>query len=302
MFIADDDMEGNAQMAQMATEALRTTTLNGSLKVRSARHSREHLKLQKLYAFVRGGQDPESSLFEACALFPQIAQHIEPHLGDPCKYAAWAYMAEAQAEKVGLLARITHELDILQGVDQAQSSLPLRQAARLGHVPLLKVLVEAGFDINGADTDHETKGCTALMWAILRGHDQAAELLVSAGANQHARDKSGDTALTLAALRPRGIPDFLQQHAGPATRVASAPTFQRQRFNSDVLLSTVIAHPEEEAKPAREEVLPTTTQPENESALQQEMNQLAQAGLSFGAPVCKGRKPTKGRARGGRRV
>eukprot|EP00656_Telonema_subtile_P052329 TRINITY_DN726_c0_g1_i4.p2 TRINITY_DN726_c0_g1~~TRINITY_DN726_c0_g1_i4.p2 ORF type:complete len:124 (-),score=19.24 TRINITY_DN726_c0_g1_i4:76-447(-) len=123
------------------------------------------------------------------------------------------------------------------------------------------------------------------MWALLRGHDAAAELLFSAGADLHVRDTCGDTALSLAALRPGGIPAFLLPHVNTAsaTRIAHEPTFG-DRFEPEML--AVIASLKKE-----------------ESGLQREMSQLAQAGLSFAAPpVSKGRKPTKGRARGQRRV
>ena len=72
----------------------------------------------------------------------------------------------------------------------------LRQAARDGNTNLCEALVRSAVPVDEADE----LGRTALMWAALGGHADAASHLVNVlGANLELRDAAGRTALALAA-------------------------------------------------------------------------------------------------------
>jgi ankyrin repeat protein len=64
-------------------------------------------------------------------------------------------------------------------------------AARQGHLPVVKTLVEAGADINLGDPD----GTTPLIIAIINFHYDVAAYLIEQGADVHAADGRGRTAL-----------------------------------------------------------------------------------------------------------
>lgn len=67
-------------------------------------------------------------------------------------------------------------------------------AAFKGSVPLAKVLVKAGADVNGVSPD----GKTALMLAALTNRTEMTKYLLEAGAKPATADKDGNTALKLA--------------------------------------------------------------------------------------------------------
>ena len=77
---------------------------------------------------------------------------------------------------------------------------PLVLASYLGDLPTTEVLVEAGADVNvGGGTG------TALMGVAFRGHHAIAQYLIDKGADVHAVNDQGMTALTFA--RMGGKPD-----------------------------------------------------------------------------------------------
>ncbi|AMV28371.1 Ankyrin repeats (3 copies) [Gemmata sp. SH-PL17] len=77
-------------------------------------------------------------------------------------------------------------------------------AAFKGSVPLAKLLVAAGADVNGAS---ET-GKTPLMLAALTGRTEMVEYLLCAGAKPDAADTAGNTPLSLA--RTQGAKDVVK--------------------------------------------------------------------------------------------
>ncbi|MCZ4279493.1 ankyrin repeat domain-containing protein [Kiloniella laminariae] len=69
-------------------------------------------------------------------------------------------------------------------------------AAEAGDAPVIKEMVEAGFDINSQDVD----GWTALMLAALNSHTSVAGFLIESGADQKITDGLGMTALMAASV------------------------------------------------------------------------------------------------------
>ena len=67
----------------------------------------------------------------------------------------------------------------------------LFDAARAGHLPMLREFIAAGYDLDTADA----KGYTALILAAYHGHAEAVDALLAAGANACAEDARGNTAL-----------------------------------------------------------------------------------------------------------
>ena len=57
-------------------------------------------------------------------------------------------------------------------------------AARTGKTDAMRVLLEAGANVNAKES---WGGTTALMWAVSEGHAEAARLLIDAGADVNAR-------------------------------------------------------------------------------------------------------------------
>jgi ankyrin repeat protein len=80
----------------------------------------------------------------------------------------------------------------------------LMKGAQHGNTLLIRTLLWSGTDVNAANA----LGGTALFYALGNGHEQAARLLVDAGARLNTEDKDGNTALCLA-LSTAGTPASL---------------------------------------------------------------------------------------------
>lgn len=74
--------------------------------------------------------------------------------------------------------------------------IPLTCAARQGHLSAVQFLLDSNADLELIDDSHRT----ALMWAAENGHFDVAQLLVSKGANVNAVHFN-DTALRLAVMK-----------------------------------------------------------------------------------------------------
>jgi len=83
--------------------------------------------------------------------------------------------------------------------DDSRSPSPLWMAARMGHIDVCELLIEAGADIEKPGTPH---GPRPLMDAVISGQRDLVVSLVEAGAALDARDHLGRNALTAALMRP----------------------------------------------------------------------------------------------------
>src|SRR5215475_2751092 len=83
-------------------------------------------------------------------------------------------------------------------VRDGRGATPLMHAAAFGNFQTLKLLLDAGADVNA----HNDFNATALLWAA-RDPDKA-RLLIERGANVNAQSKQGRTPLMIASLRRGG--------------------------------------------------------------------------------------------------
>ena len=88
-------------------------------------------------------------------------------------------------------AELGFSVDLNQRVREMGNKAPLHTSAMNGHLDLVKVLLNAGADIELKDDDSSTP----LHIAATFGRPEVARTLISAGADVHARDFSGGTPL-----------------------------------------------------------------------------------------------------------
>lgn len=89
----------------------------------------------------------------------------------------------------------------------------LMLAAQGGHVEVMKLLIDAGAELNA----RQSRRWTALMYAAERSRDGAVALLLARGADTTLKNEGGDTAAALAAQRndfaiARQINNALKDH------------------------------------------------------------------------------------------
>lgn len=88
---------------------------------------------------------------------------------------------------------------------------PLIVATRLGHLEMVRVLVDRGANSNATGFGAKT----ALHWAADLGHDEIVELLVNKGADANARDSKGNTPFIWASKNGHmGVVRTLLAHMG----------------------------------------------------------------------------------------
>ena len=103
-------------------------------------------------------------------------------------------------------------------------------AAGLGRTEAIRELLKAGADIEARDNNSETarvfrelmgsaenigavgsignSGVTSLIWAAIKGRDEAIRELLKAGADIEAKDNDGNTAFDLWKREQKDHPDF----------------------------------------------------------------------------------------------
>jgi len=74
----------------------------------------------------------------------------------------------------------------------------LMWAANDGHLNVVEFLVEHGANVNAAATGLIYAGFTALIYASEKGYVNMVKYLIKHGANINAKNKNGDTALSIA--------------------------------------------------------------------------------------------------------
>lgn len=90
-----------------------------------------------------------------------------------------------------------HELGQSWTMRNSYGDFPLIAAAAEGHENAVRHLL--GIPNSGINLRFGTTNRTALLVATSNNHEKIVELLLQAGADMHAKDKTGDTALSLAA-------------------------------------------------------------------------------------------------------
>lgn len=73
----------------------------------------------------------------------------------------------------------------------------LMLAAQEGHVEVMRLLIDAGAELNA----HQSRRWTPLMYAAERSREGAVALLLAKGADTRLKNEGGDTAAVLAAKR-----------------------------------------------------------------------------------------------------
>jgi len=74
----------------------------------------------------------------------------------------------------------------------------LMLAANAGHLNVVEFLVEHGANVNAVAAGYIYAGSTALIYASEKGQVNVVKYLIKHGANINAKNKNGDTALSLA--------------------------------------------------------------------------------------------------------
>lgn len=90
-----------------------------------------------------------------------------------------------------------------------QGNTPIIAAAMQAHADVIRLLIEAGADVDAAGED----GMSALLWAAEEGSDDCVGLLLEAGSRLDGRDQFGNSALQLA---------IRDGHAAIVTRLVQA--------------------------------------------------------------------------------
>jgi ankyrin repeat protein len=105
--------------------------------------------------------------------------------------AAAVYSQPNQEKLVGLLLRRGAD----PNVATEEKVTPLQSAAYHGYANVVKLLIDAGADVDAAETRY---GFTPLARAARNGHVQVIKLLLDAGADRHVVLSDGRTALDVA--------------------------------------------------------------------------------------------------------
>jgi len=149
---------------------------------------------------------------EECEKFVQDKKNID--IVDSIGYTALLYAArDGLFDLVKMLIDAGADINIenWSGYASSSGSTALINAARGGHLDIVRVLIKAGANIDFMGRD----GDTALMIAARAGNIEVAKALLDAGADVNIADRYGNTALSYA--RKNGLEDIdriLTEHGG----------------------------------------------------------------------------------------
>ena len=105
---------------------------------------------------------------------------------------------------------------------------PLMRASAIGHVEIVRELIEEGADVN----QRGPRGATALMFAAGGGHLEVVKELVAYGADLAATEEGGWNALRHAEEdNDEEVATFLKHSALPGRDIKVMPALQRARSN-----------------------------------------------------------------------
>ena len=147
---------------------------------------------------------PEQAKWEALLLACQnnrvveveqlLQKPLDPNRRGPSPQPEWPMFSAAALGYLEVV-RMLLEAGADMNAENQDRSTALMFAAHNGHLEVVQVLLEAGADKNAAKQD----GATALMLAAEDGHLEVVQLLLEAGADKNAATQDGTTALMLAA-------------------------------------------------------------------------------------------------------
>lgn len=99
------------------------------------------------------------------------------------------------ADDLPRMKRLLDENPALANLEDQDGRAPIHMAAAHGRVEITRLLIERGAEVNRHEFIY---GTFPLLGAVSRGHRDVVKLLLANGANIHARNKEGTTALDLA--------------------------------------------------------------------------------------------------------
>jgi ankyrin repeat protein len=184
-----------------AKEILERLGISHNLSRQAPKPSPE--EISALLSLSRGGLTQSKSksshdrLFEACAIGDrEFVENLIGGWGGKTPEARAKYVNEKELSS----GYVTGE-DHIEGV----YTTALNVASACGQLTVVRVLLEAGADVNEKDgLDHETWRSTgrrtALFHASIGGHSEVVRVLLEAGANVNEKDREGRTALMHASL------------------------------------------------------------------------------------------------------
>jgi ankyrin repeat protein len=120
---------------------------------------------------------------------------------------------EKNQKLVQLLIENGADVNIASASDQAGGQTPLHMSVAVGNIPLTKLFLAKGADINARDKT----GATPLHEAARRGHKEIVELLIEKDAEINAKDDNGMTPLVHALSddpKIQAVAEILRKHGG----------------------------------------------------------------------------------------
>ena len=99
-----------------------------------------------------------------------------------------------------LVERLLKKGTNVDATDTKYRNTALHWAASRSHLDVVKLLVNVGANVDGADQF----GSTPLFWAVRRGSPEVVRFLLESGAAVDTRDNDGKTPLMVAAVAGRG--------------------------------------------------------------------------------------------------